>query len=156
MKSGALCYIIFRIQKRSSYHQRKIVSTCSGIKPPICIPAQIGHRQIHALTTSFPSHVHEIWATPNRNNQTLRSLQALISNGRLAGAGYVSILPVDRGVEHCAGASYTATNPHVFSTRENIVRLAIRRRMQCRGFPRFGVCWSSISRKYARTASPSS
>ncbi len=75
------------------------------------------------LTLPSPGHVHEIWAHSNRNNQTLRSLQALIGNGRLAGTGYVSILPVDQGVEHSAGASF-ATNPMYFDP-ENIVRLAL-------------------------------
>jgi class I fructose-bisphosphate aldolase len=75
------------------------------------------------LTLPSPGHVHEIWANSNRNNQVLRSLQALIGNGRLADTGYVSILPVDQGVEHSAGASF-ATNPMYFDP-ENIIRLAL-------------------------------
>ena len=53
----------------------------------------------------------------------LRSLQTLFNNGRLAGTGYVSILPVDQGIEHSAGASF-APNPQYFDP-ENIVKLAI-------------------------------
>jgi class I fructose-bisphosphate aldolase len=75
------------------------------------------------LTLPSPGHVHEIWANSNRNNQVLRSLQALIGNGRLAGTGYVSILPVDQGVEHSAGASF-APNPMYFDP-ENIIKLAL-------------------------------
>lgn len=76
--------------------------------------------------TIFPptsDHVDRIWAGSNRNNQTLRSIQAILGSGRLAGTGYVSILPVDQGIEHSAGASF-APNPAYFDP-ENIVKLAI-------------------------------
>jgi class I fructose-bisphosphate aldolase len=59
----------------------------------------------------------------NRNIQTLRSMQQLLGNGRLANTGYVSILPVDQGIEHSAGASF-APNPIYFDP-ENIVKLAM-------------------------------
>ncbi len=59
----------------------------------------------------------------NRNNQVLRSLQAIYGHGRLANSGYVSILPVDQGIEHSAGASF-APNPMFFDP-ENIVKLAM-------------------------------
>jgi fructose-bisphosphate aldolase, class I len=59
----------------------------------------------------------------DRSPQVLRNLQALFDHGRLAGSGYVSILPVDQGIEHSAGASF-APNPQMFDP-ENIVRLAI-------------------------------
>lgn len=59
----------------------------------------------------------------NRNPQVLRSLQDLYSHGRLGGTGYVSILPVDQGIEHSAGASF-APNPIYFDP-ENIIKLAI-------------------------------
>jgi len=75
------------------------------------------------LHTPSPDHVNEIWAASNRNNQTLRSIQSLLNHGRLAGTGYVSILPVDQGIEHSAGASF-APNPIYFDP-ENIVKLAI-------------------------------
>ncbi|MDQ0190297.1 class I fructose-bisphosphate aldolase [Alicyclobacillus cycloheptanicus] len=76
-----------------------------------------------ALTTPSPDIVTKVYAESNRNNQVLRSLQQLISTGRLANTGYVSILPVDQGIEHSAGASF-AKNPAYFDP-ENIVKLAI-------------------------------
>ncbi len=69
------------------------------------------------------NHVDNVWANSNRNIQTLRSIAALNNHGRLAGTGYVSILPVDQGIEHSAGASF-APNPIYFDP-ENIVKLAI-------------------------------
>jgi class I fructose-bisphosphate aldolase len=70
-----------------------------------------------------PDFVDRIWAASDRNPRVLRSLQTLFDNGRLAGTGYLSILPVDQGIEHSAGASF-APNPIYFDP-ENIVRLAI-------------------------------
>jgi fructose-bisphosphate aldolase, class I len=70
-----------------------------------------------------PDWVDRIFGPSNRNPRTLRSLQTLFGHGRLAGTGYLSILPVDQGVEHTAGASF-APNPEYFDP-ENIVRLAI-------------------------------
>lgn len=70
-----------------------------------------------------PDFVDRVWALSDRNPSVLRSLQALFDNGRLRGTGYLSILPVDQGIEHSAGASF-APNPQYFDP-ENIVRLAI-------------------------------
>jgi class I fructose-bisphosphate aldolase len=70
-----------------------------------------------------PGFVDEVWAASDRPSPVLRSLQTLFDNGRLAGTGYVSILPVDQGIEHSAGASF-AKNPLYFDP-ENIVKLAI-------------------------------
>ena len=70
-----------------------------------------------------PDFVDRVWAASDRNPSVLRSLQTLYDNGRLAGTGYLSILPVDQGIEHSAGASF-APNPQYFDP-ENIVRLAI-------------------------------
>ena len=70
-----------------------------------------------------PDFVDRIWAQSDRNPRVLRSLQSLFDTGRLAGTGYLSILPVDQGIEHSAGASF-APNPQYFDP-ENIVRLAI-------------------------------
>ncbi len=67
--------------------------------------------------------VDRIFTETDRNPRVLRSLQALYSHGRLADTGYLSILPVDQGVEHAAGASF-APNPDYFDP-ENIVQLAI-------------------------------
>jgi fructose-bisphosphate aldolase, class I len=70
-----------------------------------------------------PDFVDRVWMQSDRNPRVLRSLQALFDNGRLAGSGYLSILPVDQGIEHSGGASF-AKNPIYFDP-ENIVRLAI-------------------------------
>lgn len=67
--------------------------------------------------------VDRVWINSDRNPQVLRSLQTLFDNGRLKGTGYLSILPVDQGIEHSAGASF-APNPIYFDP-ENIVKLAI-------------------------------
>ncbi|MCI0382314.1 MAG: class I fructose-bisphosphate aldolase [Chlamydiae bacterium] len=73
----------------------------------------------------IPSHdwVDRIFAPSDRNNRVLSSLQAILNHGRLAGTGYLSILPVDQGIEHTAGASF-AKNTDYFDP-ENIVKLAI-------------------------------
>jgi class I fructose-bisphosphate aldolase len=70
-----------------------------------------------------PDFVDRVVAQSDRSPVVLRNFQALLDHGRLAGTGYVSILPVDQGVEHSAGASF-APNPEYFDP-ENIVRLAI-------------------------------
>jgi len=70
-----------------------------------------------------PDFVERSFGNSNRNPQVLRSLQAIYGHGRLANTGYVSILPVDQGIEHSAGASF-APNPAYFDP-ENIVKLAI-------------------------------
>ena len=70
-----------------------------------------------------PDFVDRVAAAGDRSSQVLRNLQALLGHGRLAGTGYVSILPVDQGVEHSAAASF-APNPAYFDP-ENIVRLAV-------------------------------
>lgn len=70
-----------------------------------------------------PDFVDRVWGISDRPTTVLRSLQALFDNGRLAGTGYLSILPVDQGIEHSAGASF-APNPAYFDP-ENIVKLAI-------------------------------
>jgi class I fructose-bisphosphate aldolase len=70
-----------------------------------------------------PDFVDRIWTGSDRSNQVLRNLNALYTHGRLAGTGYVSILPVDQGIEHSAGASF-APNPEYFDP-EKIVELAV-------------------------------
>jgi class I fructose-bisphosphate aldolase len=70
-----------------------------------------------------PDFVDRVLAISDRSPSVLRSLQTLFNNGRLAGTGYLSILPVDQGIEHSAGASF-APNPQYFDPA-NIVKLAI-------------------------------
>jgi fructose-bisphosphate aldolase, class I len=67
--------------------------------------------------------IDRVWSQSDRNPMVLRALQTLYDNGRLAGTGYLSILPVDQGIEHSAGASF-APNPQYFDP-DNIVKLAI-------------------------------
>ncbi|GIV50932.1 MAG: fructose-bisphosphate aldolase [Candidatus Kapaibacterium sp.] len=75
------------------------------------------------LSLPSPDWVDRIFAASDRSNRVLRNLQWMYSTGRLAGTGYLSILPVDQGVEHSAGASF-AKNPAYFDP-ENIIKLAI-------------------------------
>jgi class I fructose-bisphosphate aldolase len=92
-----------------------------------------------------PDFVDRIFAPSNRNIQALRSLQTLFSHGRLGGSGYVSILPVDQGIEHAAGASF-AKNPDYFDP-ENIVQLAIEG--GCNGVATTQGVLGAVARKYA-------
>ena len=75
------------------------------------------------LHTPSPDFVDKVFAQSNRNTQVLRNLESMYSHGRLGGTGYLSILPVDQGIEHTAGASF-AKNPLYFDP-ENIIKLAI-------------------------------
>ena len=70
-----------------------------------------------------PDFVDRVWMDSDRSPQVLRSIQTLFNHGRLGGTGYLSILPVDQGIEHSAGASF-APNPLYFDP-ENIVKLAL-------------------------------
>ncbi|MCF8276497.1 MAG: class I fructose-bisphosphate aldolase [Flavobacteriales bacterium] len=76
-----------------------------------------------SLTLPGGDFVGRVFSDTNRNNQVLGSMQSIYGHGRLGGTGYVSILPVDQGIEHSAGASF-APNPIYFDP-ENIVKLAI-------------------------------
>jgi class I fructose-bisphosphate aldolase len=92
-----------------------------------------------------PDFVDRIWALSDRNPRVLAALQRMFSTGRLAGTGYLSILPVDQGIEHSAGASF-AKNPDYFDG-ENIVKLAIEGNCNAVAST-FGVL-GSVARKYA-------
>lgn len=92
-----------------------------------------------------PDFVEKTFIPTNRNIQVLRSLQTLFSNGRLANTGYLSILPIDQGIEHSAGASF-AKNPIYFDP-ENIVKLAVEGGCNAVATT-FGVL-GMVSRKYA-------
>jgi len=84
--------------------------TCKGItKDRLHIPSS--------------SHVKDIFGISDRPKETVKHLQELYDHGRLGGTGYLSILPVDQGIEHSAGASF-AKNPDYFDP-ENIVKLAM-------------------------------
>jgi class I fructose-bisphosphate aldolase len=70
-----------------------------------------------------PSHIDEVFVNSDRNPQVLRNLSAIYNHGRLGGTGYLSILPVDQGIEHTGGSSF-APNPDYFNP-ENIIHLAM-------------------------------
>src|SRR6201981_3618845 len=92
-----------------------------------------------------PDFIDRIYAASDRNTRVLTNLQRMFGHGRLANTGYLSILPVDQGIEHSAGASF-AKNPDYFDG-ENIVKLAIEG--QCNAVAStFGVL-GSVARKYA-------
>ncbi len=92
-----------------------------------------------------PDFVDRVFADSDRSPQVLRSLQSLFAHGRLGNSGYLSILPVDQGIEHTAGASF-APNPAYFDP-ENIVKLAIEG--GCNGVASTLGVLASVSRKYA-------
>src|SRR5436309_4146409 len=99
----------------------------------------------HRLHVPGPDIVDRIFSGSDRNNRVLVNLQRMINHGRLGGTGYLSILPVDQGIEHSAGASF-AKNPDYFDA-ENIVRLAIEGGCNAVAST-FGVL-GAVARKYA-------
>lgn len=90
-------------------------------------------------------YVDRVWAASDRSPVVLRNLQQTLNSGRLAGTGYVSILPVDQGIEHSGGASF-APNPDYFDP-ENIVKLAIEG--GCNAVASTYGVLGSVARKYA-------
>lgn len=106
--------------------------TCKGIlKEQLHIPG--------------PDWVDRIWSQSNRHIRVMQNMQEIINHGRLGGTGYVSILPVDQGIEHTAGASFTP-NPDYFDP-ENIIKLAIEG--GCNAVATTSGVLGSVSRKYA-------
>ncbi|MGA0255093.1 MAG: class I fructose-bisphosphate aldolase [Rhodothermales bacterium] len=107
----------------------------------------------HTCTTIDKSHLHlpgpdfveRIWMHSDRNIPTLNNMQRLYDTGRLGGTGYISILPVDQGIEHAAGASF-AKNPAYFDPA-NIVELAIEG--GCNGVASTYGVLGAVARKYA-------
>ncbi len=106
--------------------------TCTGI------PSEM-------LSVPGPSHVEDVFGPSDRNTQTLVNLQRLFDHGRLGGTGYVSILPVDQGIEHSAAASF-APHPALFDP-ENIIKLAIEG--GCNGVASTLGVLGALSRRYA-------
>ncbi len=102
----------------------------------------VGRDQLHL---PGPDFVDRIWVNSDRPAPVLRSLQALFDHGRLRGTGYVSILPVDQGIEHSGGASF-APNP-IYFDGENIVKLAIEG--ECNAVASTLGVLGSVCRKYA-------
>lgn len=102
----------------------------------------ISKENIHLPGNDF---IERIFSQTNRSPQVLRSLHQLYNTGRLSGTGYMSILPVDQGIEHSAGASF-APNPMYFDS-ENIVKLAIEG--GCNAVASTYGVLGSVARKYA-------
>ena len=92
-----------------------------------------------------PDYIDRIFAHTDRNNRVLNNLQRILGTGRLANTGYVSILPVDQGIEHSGGASF-APNPIYFDP-ENIVKLAYEG--GCNGVASTPGVMGAVSRKWA-------
>jgi class I fructose-bisphosphate aldolase len=92
-----------------------------------------------------PDFVDRVWKDSDRSPQVLRNLQAIFNHGKLRGTGYLSILPVDQGIEHSAGASFSP-NP-VYFDPENIVKLAIEG--ECNAVASTLGVLGAVSRKYA-------
>lgn len=92
-----------------------------------------------------PDFVDRVFSISNRNTQTIRSIQTLFDHGRLGGTGFLSILPIDQGIEHSAGASF-AKNPIYFDP-ENIIKLAIEG--ECNAVATTFGGLAMMSRKYA-------
>ncbi len=111
-----------------------------GILNHVC--KTVSKEHLHLPGTDF---VDRVVAPSNRSPQVMRSIQSILNHGRLAGTGYVSILPVDQGIEHSAAASF-APNPIYFDP-ENIVKLALEGGTNAVAST-FGVL-ASVSRKYA-------
>src|SRR5215211_3020072 len=98
-----------------------------------------------SLTLPSPRYIDEIFTASDRTPRVLGAMQQMFGHGRLANTGYVSILPVDQGIEHSAGASF-APNPMYFDPK-NIVELALEG--GCNGVAStFGVL-ASVSRRYS-------
>ena len=102
----------------------------------------INAKKIHA---PGPKFVDDILRDSDRSNTVLRNFQMLFNHGRLRGTGYLSILPVDQGIEHSAGASF-APNPDYFDP-ENLVKLALEG--GCSAIASTLGMLGSVSRKYA-------
>lgn len=92
-----------------------------------------------------PDFVENVWSISDRPAPVLRNLQTIFNTGRLAGSGYMSILPVDQGIEHSAGASF-APNPSYFDP-ENIIKLAVEG--GCNACASTLGVLGSVARKYA-------
>ncbi|MCH8567687.1 MAG: class I fructose-bisphosphate aldolase [Balneolales bacterium] len=102
----------------------------------------ISKDSVHLPSADF---IDNVWAASDRNIRVLRNMQSIYNTGRLAGTGYMSILPVDQGIEHSGGASF-AKNP-VYFDPENIVKLAIEGGCNAVAST-FGVL-GAVARKYA-------
>lgn len=122
----------------------KSIEACLGDEAEslLTYKAKVSKELLHLPS---PDWVDRIFAQTDRSPQVLRSLQQLYSHGRLANTGYLSILPVDQGIEHSAAASF-APNPIYFDS-ENIIKLAIS--AGCNAVATTLGVLGSVARKYA-------
>jgi fructose-bisphosphate aldolase, class I len=120
--------------------ERHLGSKAAGLLGHVC--KTVGKERLHV---PGPDWVERIFGPSDRNVRTLRSLNSLFNHGRLSGTGYLSILPVDQGIEHTAGASF-APNADYFDS-ENIVKLAIEG--GCNAVASTLGVLGSVARKYA-------
>ena len=104
-------------------------------------PTKISKGLLHLPSPTF---IEDVLINSDRLNSTLRNLKMLFNSGRLAGTGYLSILPVDQGIEYSAGSSF-AKNPIYFDP-ENMVKLAIE--SGCNGIVSSVGALGSVARKY--------
>jgi len=126
------------------------VSTASNIESILGSDASLLQHECRTFSKDSlhlpgPDFVDRVYSMTDRNARVLSSLQLLFNTGRLGGTGYVSILPVDQGIEHSAGASF-APNPAYFDP-ENIVKLAIEG--GCNAVASTLGVLGSVSRRYA-------
>jgi class I fructose-bisphosphate aldolase len=103
---------------KNKHIEKFLAGDCEGLLKHSC--RTIGKEMLHL---PGPNFVAEVWQNSDRSPQVLNNLARIFGSGRLAGTGYLSILPVDQGIEHTAGASFAA-NPLYFDP-ESIIKLAI-------------------------------
>src|SRR5258708_6568707 len=121
------------------------IESCLGAKAESLLGFKSPKIAKERLHLPGPDFIDRIWTVSDRNVRVLANLQRLFRHGRLDGTGYLSILPVDQGIEHSAGAGF-AKNPDYFDG-ENIVKLAIEGGCNAVAST-FGVL-GSVGRKYA-------
>lgn len=107
----------------SPIHSFEKISTFLGSEAEYLLNHQSKTVLKQDIHITGPNHVDEIFGASDRNPQVLRNLTSIYSSGRLGKSGYLSILPVDQGIEHTAGSSF-GPNPMYFDP-ENIIKLAI-------------------------------
>ena len=131
--------------KKSSKNDLSWIETLLGDEASYLLDHQCKTVDLKNIIKPGPDFVDRVLKDSDRSNVVLRNLQTLFNHGRLGGTGYLSILPVDQGVEHSAGASF-APNPIYFDP-DNIVKLAIEG--GCGAVTSTLGVLGSVSRKYA-------
>lgn len=141
---GVCAYYAMAIAEQTTYGIDKIVEAL-GDQADYLLNHKSETINHNDLYLPSPNFVSRVYSESDRSPRVLRSLQAMFGHGRLANTGYLSILPVDQGIEHAAGASF-AKNPRYFDP-EGIVELAIEGGCNAVAST-FGVL-GAVARKYA-------